>query len=77
MATSKNKKKSAARGTKAEGSVRLGSWFLTRKDFNARYPICKMARDVINAFKLGCDKSSVFLINCFCGFSPKNIDYNE
>lgn len=69
MATKKNQK-SAARGTKAEGSVRLGSEFLTREDINTRYPICKMAQDVINALKLGVDKSSVFhLTNCFRGFS--------
>ena len=69
MATKKNQK-SAARGTKAEGSVRLGSEFLTREDINARYPICKMAQDAINALKLGGDKSSAFhLTNCFRGFS--------
>ena len=68
MATSKNQK--SARGTKAEGSVRLGSEFITREDINARYPICKMAQDVINALNLGCDKSSAFhLTNCFRGFS--------
>ena len=71
MVTKKNQK-SAARGTKAEGSVRLGSEFLTREDINARYPICKMAQDVINALKLGGDKSSVFhLTNCFRGFSKE------
>ena len=70
MAT-KNHQKSA-RGTKAEGSVRLGSEFLTREDINARYPICKMAEDVINALKLGGDKSSSFhLTNCFRGFSKE------
>lgn len=69
METRKNQK-SAARGTKAEGSVRLGSEFLTREDINARYPICKMAQDVINALKPGLDKSSLFhLTNCFRGFS--------
>ena len=71
MATRKNQK-SAARGTKAEGSVRLGSEFLTREDINTRYPICKMAQDVINALKLGGDKSSAFhLTNCFRGFSKE------
>ena len=71
MATSKNQK-SAARGTKAEGSVRLGSEFITREDLNARFPICKMAQDVINALKLGGDKSSAFhLTNCFRGFSKE------
>ena len=70
MATSKNQK--SARGTKAEGSVRLGSEFITREDINARYPICKMAQDVINALKLGVDKSSVFhLTDCFRGFSQE------
>ena len=69
---SNNKKKSATCGTKAEGSVRLGSEFLTRDDINARYPICKMAWDVINALKLGGDKSSTFhLTNCFRGFSKE------
>lgn len=69
--TKKNYQKSA-RGTKAEGSVRLGSEFITREDINARYPICKMAQDVINALKLGGDKSSVFhLTNCFRGFSKE------
>ena len=71
MATKKNQK-SAVRGTKAEGSVCLGSEFLKRDDINARYPICKMAQDVINALKLGGDKSSVFhLTNCFRGFSKE------
>lgn len=71
MATQENKK-SAARGTKTEGSVRLGSEFPTREDINARYPICKMAQDVINALKLGGDKSSAFhLTNCFRGFSKE------
>ena len=71
MATKKYQK-SAARGTKAEGSVGLGSEFITREDINARYPICKMAQDAINALKLGSDKSSVFhLTNCFRGFSKE------
>lgn len=70
--TSKNHQKSAARGTKAEGSVRLGSEFLTREEYNARFPICKMAQDAINALKLGSDKSSAFhLTNCFRGFSKE------
>ena len=39
---------------------------------NERFPICKMAQDVINALKLGGDKSSVFhLTNCFRGFSKE------
>lgn len=68
----KNHQKSAVSGTKAEGSVRLGSEFLTREDINARYPICKKAQDVINALKLGSDKSSLFhLTNCFRGFSKE------
>ena len=71
MATKKNQK-SAARGTKAEGSVSLGSEFLARENNNTRFPICKMAQDVINALKLGGDKSSVFhLTNCFRGFSKE------
>ena len=71
MATKKYQK-SAARGTKAEGSVGLGSEFITREDINARYPICKMAQDVINALKPGGDKSSIFhLTNCFRGFSKE------
>ena len=49
MATKKYSK--SARGTKAEGSVRLGSEFLTREEYNARFPICKMAQDVINALR--------------------------
>lgn len=65
-------KKTTARGTKTEGSVRLGSEFITREDINARYPICKMAQDVIDALKLGGDKSSTFhLTNCFRGFSKR------
>ena len=69
--TKKNYQKSA-HGTKAEGSVRLGSEFITRGDINARYPICKMAQDVINALNLGGDKSSAFhLTNCFRGFSKE------
>jgi hypothetical protein len=72
MAVNNKCRKSAARGTKAEGSVRLGSEFLTREEYNARFPICKMAQDVINALKLGGDKSSVFhLTNCFRGFSKE------
>lgn len=67
----KNHQKSA-RGTKAEGSVRLGSEFLSREEIIARYPICKMAQDVINALKPGIDKSSLFhLTNCFLGFSKE------
>ena len=66
------KQQKSVHGTKAEGSVRLGSEFLTREDINARYPICKMAQDVINALKLGGDKSSAFhLTNCFRGFSKE------
>ena len=66
------KQQKSARGTKAEGSVRLGQEFLTRENINARYPICKMAQDVINALKLGVDKSSVFhLTDCFRGFSQE------
>ena len=62
----------SAHGTKTEGSVRLGSEILTREDINARFPICKMAQDVIDALKLGSDKSSVFhLTNCFRGFSKE------
>ena len=39
---------------------------------NERFPICKMAQDVINALKLGGDKSSAFhLTNCFRGFSKE------
>ena len=39
---------------------------------NERFPICKMAQDVINALKLGGDKSSAFhLTNCFRGFSQE------
>ena len=69
VAKNKNRK-SAARGTKAESSVRLGSEFITREDFNERFPICKMAQEAINALKLGGDKSSAFhLTNCFRGFS--------
>jgi len=71
MATNKNQKP-AERGTKAEGSVRLGSEFLTRDEINTRYPICKMAQDVINALKPGIDKSSqLHLTNCFRGFSKE------
>ena len=71
MATKKYQK-SAARGSKAEGSVGLGSEFITRENINARYPICKMAQDAINALKLGSDKSSVYhLTNCFRGFSKE------
>ena len=67
-----NSKKKSARGTKAEGSVGLGSEFITRENINARYPICKMAQDAINALKLGSDKSSVYhLTNCFRGFSKE------
>ena len=70
MAT-KNHQKSA-HGTKAEGSVSLGSEFLARENNNTRFPICKMAQDAINALKLGCDKSSAFhLTNCFRGFSKE------
>lgn len=70
MATKKYQK--SAHGTKAEGSVRLGSEFITREDINARYPICKMAQDAIDALKLGGDRSSVFhLTNCFRGFSKE------
>ena len=69
--TTKKKQKSA-RGTKGEGSVALGFEFITREDINARYPICKMAQDVIDALKLGGDKSSTFhLTNCFRGFSKR------
>ena len=72
MAVKNKNRKSAARGTKAEGSVRLGSEFITREDFNARFPICKMAQKAINALKLGGDKSSAFhLTNCFRGFSQE------
>lgn len=62
----------SAHGTKAEGSVGHGTEFITREDINARYPICKMAQDVINVFKKGSDKSSIFhLTNCFRGFSKE------
>ena len=72
MAVNNKCRKSAARGTKAEGSVRLGSEFITREDFNERFPICKMAQEAINALKLGGDKSSAFhLTNCFRGFSKE------
>jgi hypothetical protein len=47
MAVNNKNRKSAARGTKAEGSVRLGSEFITREDINARYPICEMAQETI------------------------------
>lgn len=68
MATNKHKK--SARGTKGEGSVALGSEFITREDINARYPIYTMAERVIDALKPGLDKSSLFhLTNCFRGFS--------
>ena len=69
MATRKNQK--SARGTKAEGSVRLGSEFITREDINANYPICKMAQETINALKLGGDNSLNF------GSRHTNLDYNE
>ena len=58
MAIQKNKK--STHGTKAEGSVRLGSEFITREDINANYPICKMAQETINALKLGGDNSLNF-----------------
>ena len=62
----------SARGTKAEGSVGLGSEFITCEDINARYPICKMAQNVINALKPAGDKSSIYhLTNCFRGFSKE------
>lgn len=67
----KNHQKSA-HGTKAEGSVRLGSEFITRENINARYPICKLAQKTINALRPGLDKSSLFhLTNCFRGFSKE------
>ena len=70
MATKKHQK--SARGTKAEGSVRLGSEFITRENINARYPICKLAQKTINALRPGLDKSSLFhLTNCFRGFSKE------
>ena len=70
MAT-KNHQKSA-HGTKAEGSVRLGSEFITRENINARYPICKLAQKTIIALRPGLDKSSAFhLTNCFRGFSKE------
>ena len=65
-------KKSAARDTKAEGSVGLGSEFLTRDEINDRYPVCEFAQKVINALKPGIDKASLFhLTNCFRGFSEE------
>lgn len=70
MATKKYQK--SAHGTKAEGSVRLGSEFNTREDINARFPICKMAQEVIDALRPVVDKSSLFhLTNCFRGFSKE------
>lgn len=71
MANNKQQK-SAARGTKAEGSVGLGSEFLTRDEINDRYPVCEFAQKVINALKPGIDKASLFhLTNCFRGFSEE------
>ena len=62
--------KSATCGTKAKGSVGLGSEFLTREQINDRYPVCEFAQKVINALKPGIDKASYYyLINCFRGFS--------
>lgn len=67
----KNMRKSA-QGTKAEGSVSLGSELLTREEISDRYPICDCAQKVINALKPGCDESSLYyLTNCFRGFSEE------
>lgn len=64
--------KPAANGTKAKGSVGLGSEFLTREQINDRYPVCEFAQKVINALKPGIDKASLFhLTNCFRGFSDE------
>lgn len=71
MANNKQQK-SAARDTKVEGSVGLGSEFLTRDEINDRYPVCEFAQKVINALKPGIDKASLFhLTNCFRGFSEE------
>lgn len=68
----KNHQKSAACGTKAESSVRLGLEFFTREEKSVRYPICKLAQKTINALKPGLDKSSLFhLTNSFRGFSKE------
>lgn len=70
MAT-KKQNKSAVRDTKAEGLVRLGSdELLSNEQIDARYPICKEAQEMINAFKAGIDESSLYyLTDCFRGFS--------
>lgn len=66
-----NKKTKTACGTKAEGLVRLGSdEIMSQEQLNARYPICKEAQEMINAFKAGIDESSLYyLTDCFRGFS--------
>ena len=72
MQQKQNKNKSVKNGTKAKGSVGLGSEFLTREEINDRYPVCEFAQKVINALKPGIDKASLFhLTNCFRGFSDE------
>ena len=60
MAQKNYKTKSATNGTKAKGSVGLGSEFLTREEINDRYPVCEFAQKVINALKPGIDKASLY-----------------
>ena len=72
MAQKNYKTKSATNGTKAQGSVGLGSEFLTREEINDRYPVCEFAQKVINALKPGIDKASLYyLTECFRGFSDE------
>ena len=66
------KSQSQLKGAKTEGSVGLGSEFLTRVEINDRYPVCDFAQTVINALKPGIDKASLYyLTDCFRGFSEE------
>lgn len=66
-------RKSAVRGTKAEGSVRLGSReYLTRSEIEKRYPVCEEAMELVGVLKLCLDKSSVHILTeSLRGFSSE------
>jgi hypothetical protein len=65
-------RKSYKKAPKADSSALGSREYLTRSEFEMRYPICEEATDLIGVLKLGLDKSSVHLLTeSLRGFIPE------
>lgn len=65
-------RKTSKKAPKADSSVLGSREYLTRSEFEMRYPICEEAMELVGVLKLALDKSSVYLLTeSLRGFTPE------